>query len=132
MNYIGDAGAASLATVLRLASCGLRRLDLTCNQMSMEGVRVLAKALEENCSRGVSHVYVHSEGRIDALGRKKEDKRQSVKERNSMMLWDCSSAWLLWTQETTTLSKPATPTRRYPCHVEGRGRSVTSLRPGGS
>lgn len=44
--------------------------------MSMEGVRVLAKALEENCSRGVSHVYVHSEGRIDALGRRKEGKSQ--------------------------------------------------------
>ncbi|CAM9671639.1 unnamed protein product, partial [Ectocarpus fasciculatus] len=84
MNHIGDAGAASLATVLRRASCGLRRLDLTCNQMSMEGVRVLAKALEENCSRGVSHVYVHSEGRIDALGRKKEGKCQPVKERDRL------------------------------------------------
>lgn len=39
--------------------------------MSMEGVRMLAKALEDSGSRGVAHVYVHSEGRIDALGRKK-------------------------------------------------------------
>lgn len=33
---------------------------------------MLAKALEDSGSRGVAHVYVHSEGRIDALGRKKE------------------------------------------------------------
>lgn len=39
--------------------------------MSMEGVRMLAKSLEDSGSRGVAHVYVHSEGRIDALGRKK-------------------------------------------------------------
>lgn len=42
-------------------------------QMSMEGVRVLAKALEQNSSRGISHVYVHNEGRIDALGRQGGD-----------------------------------------------------------
>eukprot|EP00903_Cladosiphon_okamuranus_P007969 g7691.t1 len=71
MNYIGDAGAAILAGVLRQASCSLKRVDLRSNQMSMEGVRMLAKALEDNGSRGVAHVYVHSEGRIDALGRKK-------------------------------------------------------------
>ena len=41
------------------------------HQMSMEGVRVLAKALQENISRGVSHVYVHNEGRIDALARQR-------------------------------------------------------------
>lgn len=41
--------------------------------MSMEGVRVLAKALEENVSRGISHVYVHNEGRIDALARQGGD-----------------------------------------------------------
>lgn len=34
----------------------------------MGGVRELARALEENSSRGVTHVYVHREGRIDALG----------------------------------------------------------------
>lgn len=35
----------------------------------MEGVRLLAKALEEGkTSRGANYVYVHSEGRIDALG----------------------------------------------------------------
>lgn len=39
-------------------------------QISMEGVRALAKALEQNASRGISDVYVHNEGRIDALGRK--------------------------------------------------------------
>lgn len=48
----------------------IRRL---CMQMTMEGVRMLAKALEENAHRGVSHVYVHNEGRIDALGRKNDD-----------------------------------------------------------
>lgn len=42
----------------------------------MEGIRILAKALEESGSRGVSHVYVHSEGRIDALGRRKEGIRE--------------------------------------------------------
>eukprot|EP00752_Nemacystus_decipiens_P005509 g4985.t1 len=71
-NFIGDAGAASLAGVLRQASCGLKRVDLRNNQMSMEGVRMLAKALEDSGSRGVAHVYVHSEGRIDALGRRRE------------------------------------------------------------
>lgn len=51
---------------------------LFCFQMSMEGVRMLAKALEHSGSRGVAHVYVHSEGRIDALGRKREkDARQA-------------------------------------------------------
>lgn len=45
-------------------------------QISMEGIRMLAKALEESSMRGVSHVYVHSEGRIDALGKKKEDTRR--------------------------------------------------------
>ena len=39
---------------------------------------MLAKALEDSGSRGVAHVYVHSEGRIDALGRKKQkDARQA-------------------------------------------------------
>lgn len=42
----------------------------------MEGIRMLAKALEESGSRGISHVYVHSEGRIDALGRTKENARK--------------------------------------------------------
>lgn len=45
-------------------------------QISMEGIRILAKALEESGSRGISHVYVHSEGRIDALGRRNEDTRK--------------------------------------------------------
>lgn len=50
-----------------------------CFQMSMEGVRMLAKALEDSGSRGVAHVYVHSEGRIDALGRKKERETTQVR-----------------------------------------------------
>lgn len=39
-------------------------------QMGMEGIRILAKALGGNKNRGISHVYVHSEGRIDALGQR--------------------------------------------------------------
>lgn len=46
--------------------------------MSMEGIRMLAKALEESRSRGVSDVYVHSEGRIDALGKTKENARKVI------------------------------------------------------
>ncbi|CAM9507245.1 unnamed protein product, partial [Scytosiphon promiscuus] len=92
MNFIGDAGAASIAGALRQASCGLKRVDLRCNQMTMEGVRMLAKALEENDRRGVSHVYVHSEGRIDALGRKSDnallvgwERRASSKETSDVL-----------------------------------------------
>ncbi|CAM9140379.1 unnamed protein product [Laminaria digitata] len=73
MNHIGDGGAAIIAEALRQPSCCLRKIDLRGNQMSMEGVRVLAKALEENVSRGISHVYVHNEGRIDALARQGGD-----------------------------------------------------------
>lgn len=66
-NREGQAVTSSLVWVMRsvtyLFSC----------QMSMEGVRVLAKALEENASRGISHVYVHNEGRIDALARYRGD-----------------------------------------------------------
>ncbi|CAN0135629.1 unnamed protein product [Pylaiella littoralis] len=75
-NCIGDAGVASLGGSLRETSCGLNRINLRGNQMSMEGIRILAKALEESGSRGISHVYVHSEGRIDALGRRNEDTRK--------------------------------------------------------
>lgn len=41
-------------------------------QISMEGVHRLARALEDAKFRDVDHihVYVHSEGRIDALGTK--------------------------------------------------------------
>lgn len=39
-------------------------------QMSMEGVRELAKALEGCRRQDVTHVYVHREGRIDVLGRR--------------------------------------------------------------
>ena len=37
----------------------------------MEGVRELAKSLEKSSRhRGVTHVYVHREGRIDALAKR--------------------------------------------------------------
>lgn len=42
----------------------------------MEGIRGLATALEGNVRRGVSHVYVHSEGRIDALGARTRGARE--------------------------------------------------------
>lgn len=39
-------------------------------QISMRGVQLLSEALEKAKDRGVEHVYVHSQGRIDALGTK--------------------------------------------------------------
>lgn len=39
-------------------------------QISMEGVRELAKAVEGCRRQEVAHVYVHREGRIDVLGRR--------------------------------------------------------------
>lgn len=53
--------------------------------MSMEGVRVLAKALQENVSRGISHVYVHNEGRIDALARQRGDAVSSINTKVTML-----------------------------------------------
>lgn len=54
-------------------------------QMSMEGVRVLAKALQENVSRGVSHVYVHNEGRIDALARQRGEDIKNINTEVTML-----------------------------------------------
>ena len=74
-NAIGDAGAASLGTLLSDTSCSLKALDLRQNLISMDGVRVLAEALEPRSSGGgpdggarVEHVYVHQSGKIEALG----------------------------------------------------------------
>ncbi|CAM9137780.1 unnamed protein product, partial [Sphacelaria rigidula] len=70
MNRVGDVGAAALADAFRSPLCTLARLDLRYNQISMRGVQLLSEALEKAKDRGVEHVYVHSQGRIDALGTK--------------------------------------------------------------
>ena len=73
-NAIGDAGAAALAVLLSDPSCQLKALDLRQNTVSMNGVRVLAEALEQRSEAGgdgsssVEHVYVHQSGKIEALG----------------------------------------------------------------
>lgn len=67
-NLFTDASAYALGALLEHPACNLCRLDLRFNQMSMEGLRHLAIALEKAKHRNITHVYVHSEGRIDALG----------------------------------------------------------------
>ena len=64
-NSVGDVGARGLATVLR-DSRVLAEVDLRDNFVTATGLRILAEALEHN-SR-VRHVFVHGNGRIDALG----------------------------------------------------------------
>lgn len=84
-------------------------------QMSMEGVRTIAKALEENSRRGISHVYVHSEGRIDALGRRSKGTHEVTLETNYQYvspehsdtyraLWSCCAPMLLEQHMLTTMA----------------------------
>ncbi|GMH92939.1 hypothetical protein TL16_g12496 [Triparma laevis f. inornata] len=67
-NKITDAGATALAGYLSLANCKLSYIDLRNNFISMSGVRKLAEALQGNKGRGLEHVYVHNDGRIDGIG----------------------------------------------------------------
>ena len=78
-NSIGDAGARALGTlVARCSSTLLWRIDLTGNNITAEGVRALAEGLEQHGKAppstgglGVEHVYVHRDGKIEALGRRR-------------------------------------------------------------
>jgi hypothetical protein len=64
-NSIGDVGARGLATLLR-SSKVLAEVDLRDNCIGPTGLRILAEALEHN--KRVRHVFVHGNGRIEALG----------------------------------------------------------------
>ncbi len=64
-NGIGDVGARGLATLLR-SSGVLAEVDLRENNVGPTGLRILAEALEHN--NRVRHVFVHGNGRIEALG----------------------------------------------------------------
>jgi hypothetical protein len=64
-NTIGDVGARGLASILR-SSKVLAEVDLRENFIGPTGVRILAEALEHN--KRVRHVFVHGNGRIEALG----------------------------------------------------------------
>ena len=64
-NNITDVGARGLATLLR-SSKQLAELDLRRNNITETGTRILAEALEHN--NRVRHVFVHGDGRIEALG----------------------------------------------------------------
>ena len=64
-NSIGDVGARGLASLLR-SSKVLCEVDLRENFIGATGVRILAEALEHN--KRVRHVFVHGNGRIEALG----------------------------------------------------------------
>ena len=64
-NSIGDVGARGLATLLRSSNV-LAEVDVRDNCIGPTGVRILAEALEHNTR--VRHVFVHGNGRIEALG----------------------------------------------------------------
>ena len=64
-NSIGDVGARGLASILR-DSHALAEVDLRNNFISSTGLKILAEALEHNAR--VRHVFVHGNGRIEALG----------------------------------------------------------------
>lgn len=64
-NNITDDGARSLGAVLAGRS-GLKLIDLRGNKIGKGAIRVLAEALER--SERVRHVYVHAQGKIEALG----------------------------------------------------------------
>jgi hypothetical protein len=69
-NRIGDAGAAALAGLIALSNCKLSFIDMRNNGISMTGIRKLAEAVQNNKGRGIEHVYVHNDGKIDAIGMK--------------------------------------------------------------
>ncbi len=64
-NYITDDGTRALAALLSNSS-GLRFIDLRDNRISKQGMKALADALER--SKRVRHVYVHENGKIEAMG----------------------------------------------------------------
>ncbi len=65
-NYITDDGTRALAALLSNDSSGLRFADLRENRISKQGMKALADALER--SKRVRHVYVHENGKIEAMG----------------------------------------------------------------
>jgi hypothetical protein len=83
-NAISDAGAKHIAEMLKGRNCcGVEEIDLRHNAISMEGVRGIAEALEHHrdqdqqaqkqsssrsSSRSIQHIFVHQDGRIEALG----------------------------------------------------------------
>lgn len=69
-NRIGDAGAAALASLISLGNCRLNFIDLRNNFITMSGIKRLAEAMQSNKGRCIEHVYVHNDGKIDAIGLK--------------------------------------------------------------
>jgi len=64
-NVISDEGARALAACLSGRSA-LRQVDLRGNSIGKGGIRAIAEALER--SERVRHVYIHAQGKIEALG----------------------------------------------------------------
>jgi hypothetical protein len=64
-NNISNTGCRGLAALLRTTET-LEEIDLSGNMISRPGVRTLAEALENNTR--VKHVFVHDNGKIEALG----------------------------------------------------------------
>ena len=69
-NRISDAGATAIAGYIGLPNCKLQFVDLRNNGISLNGIKKLAEALQNNTGRGIEHVYVHNDGRVDAIGAK--------------------------------------------------------------
>jgi hypothetical protein len=67
-NRISDAGATALAGYISLGNCKLSFVDLRNNGISMNGIKKLSESIQNNVGRGIEHVYVHNDGRIDAIG----------------------------------------------------------------
>ena len=67
-NRISDAGATALAGFIALPNCKLQFVDVRNNGISLNGIKKLAEALQGNVGRGIEHVYVHNDGRVDAIG----------------------------------------------------------------
>jgi predicted nucleic acid-binding Zn-ribbon protein len=67
-NAITDQGSHALAEFLRAPSCTIERLGLTGNQLTAQGIRRMAVALEGNRARGVRSVVLRKEGMVEAFG----------------------------------------------------------------
>ena len=64
-NKITNTGCRGLAALLRTTET-IEEIDLSGNMISRPGIRTLAEALENNTR--VKHVFVHDNGKIEALG----------------------------------------------------------------
>ena len=64
-NNISNTGCRGLAALLRTTET-VEEIDLSGNMISRPGIRTLAEALENNVR--VKHVFVHDNGKIEALG----------------------------------------------------------------